>query len=63
MVSMSYVAWMVEFMASSGISRAALLKGTGLESRDLSEPGGISDAQHICLLRNALQLDLQQAVR
>lgn len=56
MVSMSYVAWMTEFMTSYGISRASLLKGTGLESRDLSEPGGISDAQHICLLRNALQL-------
>ncbi|MBP8953867.1 MAG: AraC family transcriptional regulator [Armatimonadetes bacterium] len=62
MVSMSYVAWMVEFMASSGISRAALLKGTGLESRDLSEPGGISDAQHICLLRNALQLSRDPAL-
>ena len=48
MVSMSYVAWMAEFMMSYGISRAALLKGTGLEDRDLSDPaGGISDVQHI----------------
>jgi AraC-like DNA-binding protein len=62
MVSMSYVAWMTEFMTSYGISRAALLKGTGLENRDLSDPGGITDAQHIFLLRNALQLSRDPAL-
>lgn len=62
MVSMSYVAWMVEFLVSSGVSRAALLAGTGLESRDLSAPGGISEAQHLCLLRNAMQLSRDPAI-
>ena len=62
MVSMSYVAWMTEFMTSCGVSRAALLQGTGLEDLDLSEPGSISDAQHICLLRNALQLSHEPAL-
>ena len=63
MVSMSYVAWMAEFMMSYGISRAALLKGTGLENRDFSDPGGgISDVQHICLLRNALRLSRDPAL-
>lgn len=57
MVSMSYVAWMAEFMMSYGVSRESLLKGTGLENLDFSDAGGsVSDAQHICLLRNALQL-------
>lgn len=63
MVSMSYVAWMAEFMMSYGISRASLLKGTGLENRDFSDPsGGILDAQHICLLRNALKLSRDPAL-
>ena len=63
MVSMSYVAWMAEFMMSYGISRAALLKGTGLENRDFSDPGGgISEVQHICLLRNALKLSRDPAL-
>lgn len=63
MVSRDYVAWMAEFMMSYGISRAALLKGSGLEDCDLTDPGGgVSDAQHICLIRNALRLSQDPAL-
>ena len=63
MVSMSYVAWMTEFMMSYGIPRTLLLKGTGLEHWDHATPGGgISDTQHFCLLRNALQLSSDPAL-
>ena len=40
MVSMSYVAWMADFMMSYGITRESLLKGTGLENQDFSDAGG-----------------------
>ncbi len=34
MGSMSYVAWMAEFMMSYGVSCESLLKGSGLENLD-----------------------------
>lgn len=63
MVSMSYVVWMTEFMMSYGMSRSALLEGTGLANRDFSDLGSrVTDAEHVCLIRNALRLSRDPAL-
>ena len=57
MVSMSYVAWLADFMRVYGTEPAQLLHGTGVDGLDLADPAaGISDSQHIVLLRNAMRL-------
>jgi AraC-like DNA-binding protein len=56
-VPMIYVEWLSDFMQTYGIPRRELLKGTGLEGQaanDLS--GGITESQHLILMRNALRL-------
>ncbi len=57
MVPMIYVEWLSDFMQTYGVSRAELLKGTGLEGRAANDfSGGITDSQHLILMRNALRL-------
>lgn len=57
MIPMSYLAWVCEFMQSYRVSRQQLLLGTGLESIDPTNfSGGITETQHLLLIRNALQL-------
>lgn len=54
---MIYVEWLSDVMQTYGIARRDLLQGTGLEGRaanDLS--GGITESQHLILMRNALRL-------
>lgn len=63
MVSMTYVVWMTEFMMSYGMSRSALLEGTGLSNRDFSDlDSRVTDDEHIRLIRNALRLSRDPAL-
>ena len=56
MVSMSYVAWLADFIRSYGVSPRQLLDSTNIEERMLWEPAAeITDTQHIAILRNAIQ--------
>jgi AraC-like DNA-binding protein len=57
MISMSYLAWICEFMKSYGVGRQRLLLGTGLEDSDPADLAGeMTEAQHLLLIRNAMQL-------
>lgn len=57
MIPSSYLAWICDFMQTFGVSRQQLLLGTGLETEDPANmSGGITDTQHVLLIRNALRL-------
>lgn len=57
MISMSYLAWVCEFMKSYEVGRERLLLGTGLEDSDPADLAGeMTDAQHLLLVRNAMRL-------
>lgn len=57
MISMSYLAWVCEFMKSYEVDRRRLLLGTGLEDSDPCDLAGeMTEAQHLLLIRNAMQL-------
>lgn len=63
LVSISYVAWLADFMRAYGAEPAQLLTGTGMDDLDPVDPvTGISDNQHMLLLRNAMQLSRDPAL-
>lgn len=62
MVPMGYVAWLVDFMRSK-IDASALLAGTGIDEKALSEPNAeIADDQHVILLSNVRRLSSNPAI-
>lgn len=50
-------------MQTYGVTRAQLLQGTGLEDRDPTDlSGGMTETQHLVLIRNALRLSADPAL-
>lgn len=64
MISMSYVAWLADFMRTSyGVAADRLLANTGIGEPGLANPAAeITEDQHVTLLRNARRLSHDPAL-